>query len=56
MNYKYKTSFSNEIIASKQDPESDGFISEASLEQLKSLVPENIDFENDLEQYWDYLR
>ena len=49
MNYKYKTSFSNEIIASKQDPESDGFISEASLEQLKSLVPENIDFEKNID-------
>ena len=33
MNFKYKTSFSNEIIASKQDPSDDGFISKASLEQ-----------------------
>jgi|9_EtaG_2_1085328.scaffolds.fasta_scaffold05672_4 hypothetical protein len=49
MNYKYKTSFSNEIIASKQDPKNNGFISEASLEQLKSLVPSDIDFEKNID-------
>jgi len=49
MNYKYKTSFSNEIIASRKDPKEEGFISEASLEQLKSLVPEDIDFEKNID-------
>ena len=49
MNFKYKTSFSNEIIASKQDPSDDGFISKASLEQLKTLVPDDIDFEKNID-------
>src|SRR6056300_690664 len=49
MNFKYKTSFSNEIIASRKDPKEEGFISEASLEQLKSLVPEDIDFEKNID-------
>ena len=49
MNFKYKTSFSNEIVASDANSEDDNLISKASLERLKSLVPEDIDFEKNID-------
>lgn len=49
MNFKYKTAFSHEIKASDKDVKNNKFTSEASLEQLKSLVPENIDFKRNID-------
>lgn len=49
MNFKYKTAFSHEIKASDKDVKNNKFTSEASLEQLKSLVPEDIDFKRNID-------
>ncbi len=49
MNFKYKTAFSHEIKASDKDVKNNKFTSEASLEQLKSLVPEDIDFKRNVD-------
>ena len=43
-NFKYKASFSSEIIASSNLKDSKE-ISEASLSELESLVPKNIDLD-----------
>lgn len=49
MNYKYKTAFSHEIRASDKDVKNNKFTSEASLERLKTLVPQDIDFEKNID-------
>ncbi len=48
MKFKYKTSFFNEIKASNIE-EDNNFISQASLEKLKDLVPQDIDFEKNID-------
>lgn len=48
MKFKYKTSFFNEIKASNIQ-EDNNFISQASLEKLKDLVPQDIDFEKNID-------
>lgn len=47
--YKYKTIFSSEIKASNLSKDSDSNISKASLDSLKSLMPENIDLEENID-------
>ena len=42
MPYKYTTTFESEIFAHQVNDE---FVSKASLSELASLVPKNIDFE-----------
>lgn len=49
MNYKYKTVFSDEIKASDKNVKNNKFVSEASLEKLKDLVPEEIDFKKNID-------
>ena len=49
MKFKYKTNFSNEIFASDKHVKNNKFVSEASLERLKDLVPEEIDFEKNID-------
>jgi hypothetical protein len=49
MKFKYKTKFLNEIQASAKDVKDGSFVSQASLEQLKSLVPSDIDFEKNID-------
>tara|TARA_R100000808_G_scaffold4839_1_gene15257 strand:+ start:14815 stop:16413 length:1599 start_codon:yes stop_codon:yes gene_type:complete len=50
MSYKYKTSFSNEILGSERLTSFDKLgISTASLENLKSLIPESIDLEKNID-------
>lgn len=48
MKFKYKTSFFNEIKASNIQ-EDNNFISQASLEKLKDLVPQDINFEKNID-------
>ena len=49
MSYKYKTSFSNEIVGSETLTSFDKLgISTASLENLKSLIPASIDLEKNI--------
>lgn len=47
--YKYKTIFSSEIKASNLSKDSGSNISKASLDSLKSLMPENIDLEENID-------
>lgn len=49
MNFKYKTSFKNEIFASQYINKNNLEISEASLNNLKDLIPKNIDFEKNVD-------
>jgi hypothetical protein len=49
MKFKYKTKFLNEVQASAENVKDGKFVSQASLEQLKSLVPEDIDFEKNID-------
>ena len=50
MSYKYKTSFSNEILGSETLTSFDKLgISTASLENLKSLIPASIDLEKNID-------
>ena len=49
MNFKYKTSFKNEIFASQYINKNNLEISEASLSNLKDLIPKNIDFEKNVD-------
>ena len=50
MSYKYKTSFSNEILGSERLTSFDKLgISNASLENLKSLIPASIDLEKNID-------
>jgi hypothetical protein len=46
MPYKYTTTFESEIFAHQVDDE---FVSKASLSELSSLVPKNIDFEKNVD-------
>ena len=46
MPYKYTTFFESEICAHKIN---ESFVSKASLEELASLVPDNIDFEKNID-------
>ena len=46
MPYKYTTTFESEIFAHQID---DAFVSKASLNELSSLVPKNIDFEKNVD-------
>lgn len=49
MKFKYKTKFLNEVQASAENVKDGKFVSQASLEQLKNLVPEDIDFEKNID-------
>ena len=49
MKFKYKTSFCNEIKASSENVHDSEFYSKASLESLKDLVSEEIDFEKNID-------
>jgi hypothetical protein len=49
MKFKYKTSFCNEIKASSENLHDSEFYSKASLEGLKNLVSEEIDFERNID-------
>ena len=47
--FKYKTTFENEIIASSDIEESGLDISNASLEDLSSLIPEDVDLDQNID-------
>tara|TARA_B100000902_G_scaffold398827_1_gene467074 strand:+ start:863 stop:2491 length:1629 start_codon:yes stop_codon:yes gene_type:complete len=49
MKFKYKTQFLNEVQASAENVKDGKFVSQASLEQLKDLVPGDIDFEKNID-------
>ena len=49
MKFKYKTQFLNEVQASAENIKDGKFVSQASLEQLRDLVPEDIDFEKNID-------
>jgi len=49
MKFKYKTQFLNEVQASAENIKDGKFVSQASLEQLRNLVPEDIDFEKNID-------
>lgn len=49
MKFKYKTKFLNEVQASAENIKDGKFVSQASLEQLRNLVPEDIDFEKNID-------
>jgi hypothetical protein len=49
MNFKYKTSFENQIHSSYKYDENELKISKASLNNLKSLIPKDIDFEKNID-------
>jgi hypothetical protein len=49
MKFKYKTKFLNEIQACAKDVKDGSFVSQASLDQLKDLVPSDIDFEKNID-------
>ena len=49
MKFKYKTQFLNEVQASAENVKDGKFVSQASLEQLRDLVPEDIDFEKNID-------
>ena len=49
MNYKYKTQFSNPIIKSENVNFNFNLESSASLNNLKDLIPEDIDFDKNID-------
>ena len=49
MNFKYKTSFKNQIHSSYKYNENEFKIAQASLNNLESLIPKDIDFEKNID-------
>ena len=49
MNFKYKTSFSDHLKINNFFSSNSSFTSQASIDNLQSLIPEEIDFEKNID-------